>query len=258
MKFDVLLSCMHEKGNEIIDTSNIKSSAVIVNQCNDEKEYVVNRNGSNIVWIDSTERGLSRSRNMAILKSNADICLIADNDEFFDDDLEIKVLEAYNNLSDADVIIFRLSNKGTKLKNNIYKLKRLEMLRVCSLQISFKRQRILEKNIRFDIKLGAGTGNGAGEENKFLLDCYDAGLKIYYYPVNIASMRENESTWFNGFNEEFFYKRGIVTRYILGFWLSLLYAIYYLLFKYKIYKGDVNIFSASKNLFKGILCGKLG
>ena len=51
------------------------------------------------------------------------------------------------------------------------------MLRVCSCQITFKRASIIDNKLIFDVKLGAGTGNGAGEENKFLLDCYDKGLK---------------------------------------------------------------------------------
>ena len=44
--------------------------------------------------------------------------------------MEEKILRAYSELPDADVIVFRLVNKTTKLKNKIYRLKRLEMLRV--------------------------------------------------------------------------------------------------------------------------------
>ncbi len=247
-KFTVLLSCMYEKNMEIIKRSNINFPAVIVNQC-DKK---CTTNSGDILWIDSIERGLSRSRNMAIKNTDADICLIADNDEIFDDDCREKILESYRNIPDADIIIFNLHNKTTKLKNKIYKLQRLEMLRVCSLQITFKRSAIVDNNISFDIKLGAGTGNGAGEENKFLLDCYDKGLKIYHYPINIATMVDNTSTWFNGFTEEFFYKHGMVTRYSLGLFISLLYAFYYIVFKYKLYRNDISLYRAAMQLFKGI------
>lgn len=258
VNFQILLSCMHEKDNEIINISNIKSDAVIVNQCNSDKEYVLKMNCKNILWIDSIERGLSRSRNLAISKSKADICLLADNDEYFDDEIEDKILDAYEKLSDADLIIFKLSNKSSKLKNKIYKLGRLELLRVSSWQISFRRQRVVEKNIRFDIKLGAGTGNGAGEENKFLLDCYDCGLKIYNYPIEIAYMRETKSTWFSGFNEEYFYKRGMSTRYILGLGLSILYAGYFIIFKRNEYGAKISSLKATVNLFRGIYENKLG
>ena len=257
-KFAILLSCMHEKDKEIITRSNIKSDCVIINQCdeNSREEISIDKNKT-CLWINSTERGLSISRNMAIQNSKADICLIADNDEIFDDDIEEKILKAYREIPKADIIIFNLYNKPTKLKDKIYKLSRLETLKIASWQITFRRKSIINKMLRFDIKLGAGTGNGAGEENKFLLDAYDKGLQIYHCPINIAKMIENESTWFTGYNEEYFYKRGISTRYILGFWLSCAYAIYFLIFKYEEYKNNISIIKAGLKLFKGIVKNKI-
>jgi len=257
-KFCILLSCMYETDKEIIKRSNIQSNCVIINQCDEDKKEQINlENSKTCQWINSKKRGLSISRNMAIKNSNADICLIADNDEIFDNDVEEKILKAYQELPQADIIVFNLHNKQTKLKNEIYKLKRLDCLRVCSLQITFRRKVIIDNNLKFDIKLGAGTGNGAGEENKFLLDAYDKGLKIYHYPINIARMVDNESTWFSGYNEEYFYKRGVSTRYILGFWLSCLYAVYFLVFKYGEYKNDITFYNAFKQKFKGIFENKL-
>ena len=257
-KFAILLSCMYETDKKIIKRSNVQSNCVIINQCNeDKKEELKIDNNKTCLWLNSKERGLSKSRNMAMQNSNADICLIADNDEIFDDNVEEKILKAYKEVPQADIIVFNLHNKQTKLKNKIYKLKRLECLKVCSWQITFKRNSVIKNNLKFDIKLGAGTGNGAGEENKFLLDAYDKGLKIYHYPINIAMMIENESTWFSGYNEEYFYKRGVSTRYILGFWLSCLYALYFLIFKYGEYKNDITFYNAFKQKFKGIFENKL-
>lgn len=257
-KFEILLSCMYEKDMNILERSNIKCDCVIVNQCNkNSKERYIFSDNKKCIWINSNERGLSKSRNMAIENAMADICLIADNDQIFDEDLEEKILTAYRELPKADIIIFDLYNKKRKIKNAKYKMGRLELLRAYSLQISFKRKVIINSAIKFDINLGAGTGNGAGEENKFLLDAYDKGLKIYHYPLNIARMVENESTWFSGYNEEYFYKRGISTRYILGFWLSSLYAIYYAIFKYKLYREKISLYKALKNMFKGIRDNKL-
>lgn len=254
---EILLSCMHEEDHSIISRSNIKTNAVIINQCNENSTYQINIDERTVKWINSKERGLSKSRNMEIRNSCADICLIADNDEKFDEDCEQKILKAYDDLLDADIIIFDLHNKPTKLKPKIYLLKRLEMLRVCSWQITFKRKSIIDNKVIFDVNLGAGTGNGAGEENKFLLDCYDKKLKIYHVPEKIAVMTENESTWFTGFDADFFYKRGMSTRYILGFWLSCMYGLYYAIFKHNQYKKDISIFVALKNILSGIMDNKL-
>ena len=257
-KFAILLSCMHEKDKEIITRSNIKSDCVIINQCDENTKEEISIDENKIcLWINSTERGLSISRNMAIKNSKADICLIADNDEMFDENIEEKILKAYEEIPHADIIVFNLHNKLTKLKDKIYKLSRSETLKVASWQITFKKISIIDNNINFDIKLGAGTGNGAGEENKFLLDAYDKGLQIYHCPINIAKMIENESTWFNGYDEEYFYKRGASTRYILGFWMSCVYAIYFLIFKYDMYKNDTKFFYAMINIFNGIFNNKL-
>lgn len=252
-KFQILLSCMHEENYDIVKKSNIHCNCLVINQC-DKSNKVEN---NNVTWINSTDRGLSKSRNLAIANSNADICLISDNDEVFVNDVDKIIIKTYEAVQDADIIIFEISNRISKLKKSIYKPRRLELLRVSSWQITFKRKSILNNNLKFDEKLGAGTGNGAGEENKFLLDAYDKGLKIYYCPVFIAEMIDNnESTWFSEYDEEYFYKRGISTRYILGFWISVLYAIYFLIFKYNEYNKNISFFSALRKIFCGIFDNK--
>ena len=107
-------------------------------------------------------------------------------------------------------------------------------------------------NITFDINLGAGTNNGGGEENKFLLDCYKAKLQIYFVPHKIASHYKQVSTWFFGYDANYFYNRGKSTRYIFGFWFACLYGVYFLLAKYSVYKGTIPLWTAAKNLFYGI------
>lgn len=249
MDFEVLLSCMNESDFSVIERSNLKKvPATVVNQCDtdEESEEGVHR------MYKSTLRGLSVSRNTALEKSRGDICLLSDDDEVFRSDLESAVLKAYREQPEADVIIFKMSNYPCKLGSKPKKLKKLDLLKVSSWQISFKTAAVKGK-IRFDTRLGAGTENGAGEENKFLLDCRKAGLEIYYVPVEIASVAQENSTWFSGYNERFFFNRGKTTRYILGFVFSVLYALYFLLAKRNLYKKDIKARRACVFLFKGIL-----
>lgn len=126
------------------------------------------------------------------------------------------------------------------------------MLRVISTQISFKTASIKEQ-IKFDTILGAGTPNGCGEENKFLLDCHKAGLQIYYVPVEIASIVPKQSTWFFGYNQKFFFNRGKTTRYMLGVPISILYAVHFLILKHRKYHKDISFWQAGRFLFKGII-----
>lgn len=257
MKFEILMSCMHQTDASLIEKSKIKSNVLMINQC-DREDYEEFQFDDHTVRIFSTfERGLTKSRNMAILKSNADICLLADDDEEFSDGYEEKILSAYQDISAADVIIFKIANRPPSFSDKIQLLKFPKTLKVSSWQISFKRQSLVNSSVRFDELLGAGTGNGAEEELKFLIDCQKAGLAIYYVPAEIASVSHTDSTWFDGFNEKFFYNRGATTRYILGFPIASLYALYYVIRKRDKYKANLSFLSALKAIFRGIWENKI-
>lgn len=115
----------------------------------------------------------------------------------------------------------------------------------------------MENGIRFDELLGAGTGNGAEEELKFLTDCRRAGLKIYYVPWEIASVAQAESTWFRGFDETFFYNRGATTRYILGLPLAAAYGVYYIARKKNLYSDTISPAAALRALSRGMKDNKI-
>lgn len=257
MSFEVLMSCMHQTDMQIIQHSNLVSvQTLVINQCDTEKDEMLS--SDNHRMLNTSSRGLSVSRNLAIKNANADICLIADDDEIFSDNLEDIVLQGYELFPEADIIIYKLSNIHKKLGEKARKLKKYEVLRVASWQISFRTGSVRNK-VAFDALLGAGSGNGCGEENKFLLDAFSAGLKIYYVPLVIGKMIVNsESTWFHGYDEKYFYDRGKTTRYMLGFILSNLYAIYTLVKKRTQYGGSISFFCAMKSYFKGIWDNELG
>ena len=244
---------MHQKDYSIIERSNLSNvPTLVINQTDIEKQET-KKISSNQCWIDTSTRGLSISRNLAIKNATADICVIADDDEIFEENFIKKVEETYKQLPQADIIIFSLSNSKVKFGKVPRKLTKWELLKVISIRISFKIDPILKNNILFDPLLGSGSGNGSGEENKFLLDCYNKGLQIYFSPCQIAYLNKNsESLWFKGFDEKYFYTRGKSTRYIFGFWFACIYGIYFLIAKYNKYKNNISIFKAAFYLGKGL------
>ena len=257
MKLEILLSCMFQNGRNLIDKSKITGNVIVINQC-DEENYQEYKTSNGVAKVYSTtERGLTKSRNYAIRKSNADICMLCDDDEIFVDDYEEKILKAYNEIPSADVIIFKMVDRPTRFGNKARRLKFPQTMQVSSWQISFKHESLINNSVYFDELLGAGTGNGAEEELKFLTDCEKAGLEIYYYPVEIASVGQTESTWFKGFTEQFFVDRGATTRYILGLSLATLYAFYYVLRKRSEYGSQISSFKALKSIFKGMKENKI-
>ena len=253
MKLEILMSCMHQADDSLVQKSRITGDVLVVNQCGHNGLYEYDTPEGRAKMIFTTDRGLTRSRNMAIANSRADICLLCDDDEVFVPDYEKTILSAYEDLPQADVIIFKMVNYPAAFEDKIMQLKFPQTMKVCSWQISFRRQKLQEVGVCFDELLGAGSGNGAEEELKFLLDCQKKGLKIYYVPVTVARLEQSESAWFEGFDEEFFYRRGGTTRYILGWPLASLYAVYYVVRKRSLYAGNLTPGKALKAVFRGIL-----
>lgn len=236
---------------EMIKRSHITSDTVIINQC-DEDGYKEEKIDNALIRTFSTkDRGLTRSRNMAISKSQADVCIICDDDEIFSDGYEKAVSDAYDSLPDADIIIFDMIDRPLKWGETVKKLSYRDIMSVSSWQITFKREKLLASGVRFDENMGAGSGNGAEEEFRFLTQCRKAKLKIYHYPFRLAQVAQTQSTWFKGFDEEFFVNRGNTTRYIMGLPLSVLYAAYYVFAKRKQLTG-ISMFRAFSCTIRGI------
>ena len=258
MKLDILMSCMNQIDDRLIRDSRILGDAVVINQCGREDSRTYQTEHGTVRWFDSATKGLTVSRNMALEKSDAQICLLCDDDEVFERDYAEKIRGAYEALPDADVIIFKMVGRTPSFEDRIMRLKFPMTMRVSSWQISFRRESLMRTGIRFDELLGAGTGNGAEEELKFMMDCQRAGLEIYYVPEEIASVAQTESTWFAGFDQQFFYNRGATTRYILGFFAASAYAVYYVIRKRSMYRNQITPGKALCAIFRGIWENKIG
>ena len=269
MNLEVLISCMNQQDMIIAEQTGIQTDALIINQCTqseilneikfDQKTSgVQNQTHMNIRMQNTNTRGLSKSRNLAIQHAVGDVCLLCDDDEQLDSSYEDTILKAYEALPNADIICFRISNQPSRLKQETQRLTKWTAMRIASWQITFRRESIIESRIRFDEDMGAGTGNGGGEEVKFLRDCIKAGLKAYYVPKSIGTVAQTESTWFKGFDRDFFYKRGITNRYMLGLPVSVLYAVYYTLVKRDLYKEYVTPWQSFKYTVDGIIANDIG
>lgn len=251
-KTEILLSCMFlSDSKEMIKRSHITSDTVIINQCDEENYKEENICNALLRTFSVTDRGLTKSRNLAISKSQADICIICDDDEIFNEGYEKAVSSAYDALPDADVIIFDMVDRPLKWGNSIKRLGYIDLMSVSSWQITFRREKLLASGVLFDENMGAGSGNGAEEEFRFLTQCRKAKLRIYHYPFRLASVAQTQSTWFKGFDEEFFVNRGNTTRYIMGLPLSVLYAAYYAFAKRKQLSG-MSMLRAFSYTVKGI------
>ena len=266
MKMEILLSCMHQKNISIVSRSNIQTNTVVINQCDSESvltKTFINKQGNErvIKFFSTAERGLSRSRNMAIMNATSDICLIADDDEIFEDNCEKNIIESFMQHPKADVILFNVKNSGASAKKIFQvsgKVGYKKALSVVSPQIAFRLHSIKDKSISFDEEMGSGTGHGAGEETKFLFDCLNNKLLVLHLPIIISTrVKESKSQWFKGYTPTFFLQRGWATKRYLGKPLAIIYALYYTTAKYKTYKKDTTFTKALYYSVKGVFCKEI-
>lgn len=257
MEVQAIIATMYQNDLAFIKKMNVKENYVVVNQTNfaEYTKLSYNNNDSNIYVISNEDRGLSKSRNIAIKYSNADICLVCDDDIVFVDDYETKIISMYNQLKDADVIIYDYSTSSKtryckKLSESVKMLRMIDLLKVSSVRISFKRDSIIKNNIKFDELFGAGSVFSSGEENLFLKECYKKGLKIYYYPEIICDVDFEESSWFTGFNDKYFQSKGALS-YVFWGRVYHLYNLYFVVSKFNLYKKEINFLSALHNMYIG-------
>lgn len=213
-KFQVLLSILGMEDISYIDSLNITGDAVVINQCDETlEEDIIRRsvNGSDqaVKYVKTSDRGLSKSRNLAISKADAEICMLCDNDVVYIPDYDKIIVNEFEKRPDADIIVFYIKRKEKPVPN--YPEERvmdyLSVLKIFSPEIAFRRERI--SDIWFNTDFGAGSGKYImGEENIFLYDALKKKKKIYYVPIQIAELKEVESTWFSEYNEVFFVSRG--------------------------------------------------
>ena len=238
----MLVSVLNGNPSKLVETSNIQANVLVINQTdNNSKEVLPHplNEKLNLRVINTTTRGLSVSRNLAIENSVGDFLLFCDDDEYLVDDLEFRVTESYSRYKEQSVIIFKVDSPSKSMPERSFRLRKFDCLKVASWQITVRRQDLVEAQVTFNSQLGSGTKNGPGEEINFMLDLYNAGLSIFYVPVLIGSVSQMESNWFNGFNEKYFYDRGRFSRNTLGLFWGLLYIIYFVLLKKTIYQKDI-------------------
>lgn len=245
MKVEVLLSCMFQQDiPSLVQRTNIRTDALVVNQCDIEGEEsfeFVDDSGKRcrVRTIHTTERGLSRSRNMAINNATGDVCLFCDDDIVLDNGYERSIIEAFEKYPNETIIAFRINYNKKQYLEQTFKVGIFKAARISSVQIVFNRRKI-DKSIHFCEKMGSGSGNGGGEENKFLVDCIRSGYSVRYVPSLILTVKPlSESQWFHGFDKQYWLNRGWSAKMIYGPCLGYLYLWYTLVFRcYRIDKNN--------------------
>ena len=249
----VLLSAMDLSGISILRKLNITGSSIVINQgSSEEREYFPEED---CLFITTKERGLSKSRNMAIREAamaGRELCILCDNDVLYERDYEDKILKAFDRNPDSDILVFFIERpeRHRSVFNTEKPLDRLHAMKIFSPEIAFRLSRIRKAGLKMDELFGAGAKYGMGEENIFLFDAIRAGLKITYVPIRIAGTIENESSWFKGYTREFFRNRG-AGYYRMAPVLWPLLCLQFAVRKRGLYRESLGFFAALKGMAEG-------
>lgn len=259
MTFELLVSAVSADVNQLPYTMNISSDAVLVNQCGEDSQSTVKLSSdASMRVINSSLRGVGNSRNMALDESKADILLFADEDIVYEPMYSQKVLEAFNNHPDASVITFNVlvdERRRTYFNEDVHEITWKNYGRYPAYAIAVRRKDIVNNNIRYSTLFGGGAKYSCGEDSLFLHDCLKAGLKMIAETPVLGRETYRESTWFKGYNEKFFFDRGVLYHFLYGR-MALLLGVRFLVKNKNTMLKDFSFSKALSLLSKGIKEGR--
>lgn len=138
--------------------------------------------------ITTRTKGLSVNRNIALSNADASILLVSDDDVDYTEEGLLAVIDAFQTHKDMDILAFRhISSAHSKhYPSSSCDLSHPEKgYYLTSFEIAMRRKSVQGK-IWFNENFGIGATFPSGEEDVFIRDCLDAGLRGTFIPVTIA------------------------------------------------------------------------
>ena len=226
-KFEILCVTMHQKDFSKIEQMNIHSDVFFANQADTTAYEELEFKGHKARMLTTDTRGVGINRNMTLQYAKGDICLFADDDVTYDDDMEARVLAEFNAHPDADIMIFHL-DAGEKRKQISYpKTKKCTgFFRVPwgAVRIAFRRASVQKANVWFTTLFGGGCIFPSGEDSMWLSNAKKKGLTFYVSKETIGKIAMEDSSWFTGYDEKFYFGKGAFYQALhpktFGLWIA--------------------------------------
>ncbi|CAM5205826.1 glycosyltransferase family 2 protein [Alishewanella longhuensis] len=222
---DILISCCNDSVDQIPALLPAPAAGVrfiVVHQQfhsqGNAEQIAALQTRSDVLYVASTSKGLSVSRNLALSHATADLVLFSDDDVAFLPDAFSQIRAAFGQMPTADVLTFRYCvTPGVYRKQYPDKITRrshFSIFRVSSIEVVARRESLLKKHITFDERFGLGTALPVSEENIFLADCLTSGLQVWFYPATLVAHPEQTSgaNW----NSERSFARGALFKRVFG------------------------------------------
>ena len=214
----ILVATMKQTDMSLADKMNIKTNAIIANQHDNNSIVTCLKDCGELKMITTATRGVGLNRNIALMASDAEILLFADDDIVYYDGISEGVKRAFEDIPEADIIIFSLDfTKNTRIfEKRHLPIKRRNLLNglkfgACALAV--RRRSILSSNITFNQFFGGGCIYGSGEDSLFIIECFKKGLKVYTHSCVLGACAKDSSSWFTGYHEKYFFDKGAFSKF---------------------------------------------
>ena len=217
MRLQVLAVTMHREDLSIAEQMNIRCDALVANQADRDEVLCTDTAYGQIKMITTPTRGVGLNRNIALAAATGDILLLADDDVVYRDDMPRQVVQAFEENPQADVLVFGMEmvRDGAVFETRQDSFHRLHVwnaMRYGTYRIAVRRRALVDQHITFHQRFGGGCPFSAGEDTLFLKACLDRGLSVYAHPYVLGRCCKDRSSWFVGYNDKYFYDKGVLVR----------------------------------------------
>lgn len=242
MKLQVLVATMGQRDTGLAEQMNIRCDAVIANQSDREEDVTAPTPYGMVRMITTATRGVGRNRNIALDAADGDILLLADDDVIYADDMPEQVTDAFAAHPDADVLLFgmQMTEKGvvTEIRQEPFRRRHVwNAMKYGTYRIAVRRRAVTDPPLRFHESFGGGCPFSAGEDSLFLKSCFDRGCRVYAHPYVLGRCSKDVSSWFIGYNEKYFYDKGVLVRQLFPHSAYIMALYFGLRFKRKTHLG---------------------
>lgn len=258
MRLEMLISAVNAKPADLMERMKPECDAILVNQCDKDDEEYLMRDEYKIKIIHRNERGVGRSRNLALANATADILLFCDEDIEYAEGYAKGIIDEFVKHPEADMIIFNIDvckERQTYWNEGFHKVHWYNRGRYGACSLALRRERLESAGVCFSELFGGGAKYSNGEDSLFLKECADAGMQIYTSTFLIGKEVPRESTWFKGYNEKFFFDRGVLFAFLYGSF-AWLWALRFVLTKKNMFQGEMKQKRAFRLMKDGIRQGK--
>lgn len=194
--------------------------------------------------INSFEKGLSKSRNMALQNAKGELCVIADDDIQYKDDFQEKILRVFNENPDTAIAGFRVVNpEGTLFKKypkaRLINPDTLQLLSIMSVEMVLNKT-VIHDEIKFDERFGLGAQFTMGEEGVFIFGLLNRGFKIIMEPEVLLQHPKEHTNLKISVSEKYYVQGAFIYKiFHKNYFMWLFVKIFFDLKQGKIKFGDI-------------------